>query len=220
MAYVTAADLSQKSKKSWAQGFLLSEADGDATFVASVIADVETRVNQMLDDDFEPEAGDADVTLEVSGSGTSRLYMPRRVRSITTVKTRAVTGTLTTEAATSYRLHSSLNAAGTQMVDNSHLDWIDIIQPLSVGSVWPKGWQSVQVVGKFGWASAPSEIKRLVAMLVYDDIKAKNSNLYRAERLSTDQQTIVFAPPDEGSLGIPKADAIVRQFRRDPLLVA
>jgi hypothetical protein len=220
MAYVAAADLTLKSKKSWAQGLLLTEAEGDVTFVDSVIADIELQVNQMLEDDFAPEAGDADVTLELSGSGTSRLYLPRRCRLITTVKTRADTGTLTTEAAISYRLHSSLNAAGTAMVDNSHFDWIDIIQPLSVGSSWPEGWQTVQVVGKFGWTSPPNDIKRLVTLLVYDTIKEKNSNLRRTEKLQTDQNSFIFVNPDPDETGIPEADRIIRRYRRSPLMVA
>ena len=221
MAYVAAADLSIKSKKSWAQGFLLSEADGDATFVDSVIADVEAQVNQMLDDDFAPDPGDADVTLELAGSGTTRLYLPRRCRSITTLKTRDYTGALTTQASTLWRLHSSLNAAGTAMVDNSHLDYIDVVQTLSVGYCWPEGWQTVQIVGKFGWSAPPNDIKRLVAMLVYDAVKPLNNHLRKAEKLQTDQSSIIYVNADDpDALGIPQADAIVRRYKRPALMVA
>lgn len=217
MAYVTPGDLLAKSKKSWAQGYLLTEADGDATYIASVIADVEAWVDLTLDDDFEPAGGDPDVTLDVDGSGMPRLYIPKRVRSITTVELRAADGTLTVQAATLYRLRSSISNG----VLAGGADYLELIGSLSTtGGAWPYGINAVKLTGKFGWAAPPSEIKRLVALLTFDRVKAKNGNLRRTEQLQTRDATYTFVDPEDVQTGITEADDIIYRYSRRGLVTA
>jgi len=221
VAFITADDLLTKTQKSWTHGLHLSESDGDAAYIATVITEVEAWVQLDLADDFEPPTPDNDETIELDGKGERRLYIPRRVRSLTTVKTRDLNGVLTLEDSTTYRLHSSLNSTGTAMgLDGvgrpSKVDWLDVIsgRTLTTG-VWPWGSQTVQLVGKFGWAAVPTDIKRLTALLVYDRVKPLNNHLRKAEKLQTDQASIIYVNADDpDSTGIPEADRIRRLYAR------
>ena len=162
-------------------------------------------------DDFEPPGGDADETLDVDGWDTTRLYAPRRVRSLTTVSIRYpwVT-TYTAQAATAYLLHKSLNATGTAMVDGQKSDWLDALPGLSTG-IWPKGAATVRLVGKFGWAAVPDDVKRLVALKVYDQIKGNSDPLSRIVQRQTLDATITYGPSSE-------VTDITNRYRRSPAL--
>ena len=168
-----------------------------------------TQVELDLADDFEPAGGDPDETITVTGWGTSRLYAPRRVRSLTTVSVRWPWVTTFT-ATTAYRLHKSLNAAGTAMIDGANSDWLDAMPGLTYGG-WPAGADTVQLVGKFGWAAVPDDIKRLVALKVYDQIKGSADPLSRIVQRQTIDATITFGPS-------PEITDITNRYRRSPAL--
>ena len=169
------------------------------------------RVEADLRDDFEPPTPDSDVALDVDGTGTWLLYLPRRVRSLTTVQTRDSYGTLTTQTATSYRLKGSLNAAGTAMADGAKLDWLEALEGLST-IVWPYGTSTVCLTGKYGWAAVPTDIKRLVALRVYDLAKAKADPLSNITQRTTADATIILGDSRE------IAD-IEARYRRDEVMV-
>ena len=168
-----------------------------------------TQVELDLADAFEPAGGDPDETLDVTGWGTSRLYAPRRVRALTTVSTRLSWET-SFSTTTAYRLHKSLNAAGTAMIDGAGSDWLDAMPGLTHG-VWPHGADTVRLVGKFGWAAVPDDIKRLVALKVYEVVKGNSDPLSRIVQRQTLDATITFGPS-------PEIDAIVDRYRRSPAL--
>jgi len=217
MAYVAPGDLLAKTKKSWAQGYTLTESDGDATYIASVIADVEAWVDLTLDDDFEPAGGDPDTTLDVDGSGMPRLYVPKRVRSLTTVELRDSAGILTAQAATLYRLRSSIVNGALA----GGADYLELIGSLSAsGGAWPYGINAVKLTGKFGWAAPPAEIKRLVALLVFDRVKSKNGNLRKTEQLQTRDATYTFVDPEDIKTGITEADDIIYRYSHRGLVTA
>jgi len=198
VTYVAAADFRERTVAPWCAGLILGETDGLDAYIDLLIAQVTTRVEIDLGDDFEPVGGDPDETIELNGSGTTRLYTPRRVRSLTTVSTRAADGTLTGQAATLWRLRRSLNAAGTAMLDGAKLDWLETLGVLTTASdVWPEGTFNVQLVGKFGWAVVPTDIKRLVALKVYDQIKAKADPLSTIVQRQTFDATITYGPSPE-----------------------
>jgi hypothetical protein len=178
MAYVVPADFRERTRKPWAAGLILSEGDASDADLTTVIGLATSRVEAELDDDFEPPSPDNDETIYVDGTIGSRLYIPRRVRSLTTVSTRSLSGTITAITSTSYRLRSSLNAAGTAMVGKR--DWLD--------SGGGRTWYSeggIQLIGKFGWAVVPDDIKRLVALIVYDTVKATSDPITRLTQKST-----------------------------------
>jgi hypothetical protein len=219
MAYIAAADFTIKGRKSWTRGLTFTEAEGDATAIDAVIADVELWVNDKLQDDFEPAGGDPDTTIDIDGSGTARLYIPKRIRSLTTVSTRAADGTLTAQASTLWRLHSSIEAG----VLVGKFDYLDVIEGKTlqtVGNFWPMGTQTVRLVGKFGWAAPPNDIKRLVALLVYDYLKPADGKLRKTRTLDTRDATYTFVAAEEMQTGIREADDIFSRYSRSfPVVV-
>ena len=221
MAILIPADFAVATKKPWCEGLTLGEEAGDSGasgYLVSVITQIQERLENELNDTFEPPNPDNDITIDVNGSGTQRLFVPRRVRSITTVKTRDSLGNLVAEASTLWRLTQSATGAD---FTGSEYDYLDVIpgQFLSTGSCWPWGTQTVQIVGKFGWASTPTDIKRLTALLVYDYLKPTDGKLRKTERLQTDTQTFSFIVPEPGATGIRGADDIIRRYRRQGVLV-
>lgn len=193
-----AADFRERTLQLWTGDILLTEQDGSDAYLDLVIAHVTTQVELDLDDDFEPPSPDNDETLELDGDGGARLDVPRRVRSLTSVSTRDSEGVLTLEAATDYRLRSSLNSTGTAMYEGRKLDWIDIIpgQLLSTGP-WPNGPQTVRLIGKFGWSVVPTDIKRLVALRVYGLVKAKSDPLTTIVQRTTADAVITYGESEE-----------------------
>lgn len=211
MSYIAAADFRERTVKPYCANLLLTETDGLDSYIDLVIAQVTTQVELDLADDFEPAGGDPDETVDVTGWGTARLYAPRRVRSLTTVSVRYPwVSTYTAQGSTAWRLHKSLNAAGTAMVDNQKSDWLDAMPGLSTG-IWPAGAETVQLVGKFGWAAVPDDIKRLMALKTYDLIKGSADPLSRIVQRQTLDATITFGPS-------PEITDITNRYRRSPAL--
>jgi hypothetical protein len=211
MAYVAAADFRERTIKPWTANLTLDENEGTDAYIDLLITQMTTQVELDLADDFEPPTPDNDEIITVYGYGTTRLYTPRRVRSLTTVETRwPWTTTYTTQATTAYILRQSLNAAGTAMVDGRTADWLDALTGLSTG-VWPYGADAVRLTGKFGWAAVPTDIKRLVALKVYDQVKAKSDPLSRIIERATGDGVVTYGPSTE------MVD-IVNRYRRQPAL--
>ena len=78
----------------WTANVVLTEADGSDAYLDLIISQVTTQIELDLDDDFEPAGGDPDETIFVQGTIGSRLYVPRRVRVLTSVSS-SLSGTLT-----------------------------------------------------------------------------------------------------------------------------
>jgi hypothetical protein len=209
VTYIAAADFRERTVKPHCTNLILGETDGLDAYVDLIIAQVTTQVELDLADDFEPPNPDTDEVISVDGSGWSRLYLPRRVRSLTTVETRALE-VFTVQASTTWRLRKSLNTAGTAMVEGRVSDWIDAVS-LST-AVWPFGADTVRLTGKFGWAVVPDDIKRLVALRVYDLIKGNGDPLSRIVQRQTLDATITYGPSAE------VAD-IMSRYQRTPLVV-
>ena len=211
MAYIAAADFRERTVKPYCTNLILSENDGLDAYVDLIITQVVSQVELDLADDFEPPGGDADETIDVDGWGTTRLYAPRRVRSLTTVSIRWPWETnFTAQAATAYRLRKSLNAAGSAMVDGTKNDYLDAMPGLGTG-IWPSGAQTVRLVGKFGWAVVPDDIKRLVALRVYDQIKGSSDPLSRIVQRTTADAILTYGPSSE-------VTDITNRYRRSPAL--
>jgi hypothetical protein len=192
MAYVAAADFREATRTAWTKGLILSENDVNDAELVLVIAQVAGLIELELDDDFDPPNPDVDETIVVDGTIGSRLYIPRRVRSLTSVGTRSLAGVITAVSSTSYRLHSSLNAAGTAQVDRDRKrDWLDSLSY----TTWAD--DGVQLVGKFGWAVPPGDIKRLVALRVYDMVKGTADPLSTVSQRVTSDGSVVMGESRE-----------------------
>lgn len=195
MAYIVAADLRERTQGSFAANLILGEGITDA-YIDSVIAQVSTQVELEVSDDFEPPNPDNDEVIEIDGSGMARLYVPRRVRSLTTVETRwPWLSTYSTQASTTYKLHKSLNSTGTAMVDGRVADYMDALT-ISTGT-WPLGGDTVRLTGKFGWAAVPWDIKRLVALRVYTLLKPSSDPLQTIVQRTTADAVLTFGPSVE-----------------------
>lgn len=215
MAYVLPADFREGTKKDYCFGLELSPSDAPDAELTTAITRLSERIDQVTNDHFEAENA---ATFELDGHGETRLYLPRCVRTVTTVKTRDSDGVLTTELAASYRMHSSLNAAGTEA--EGDFDWIGVIPGqvlVNGGKVWPDGVQTVQVVGNFSWAATPTDIKRCVALLVWEHFTSKAKDLRWVKAWSTNDAR--FERADSEPFGIPEADELVARYRRPELIV-
>lgn len=187
MAYVAAVDFREETRKPWTKSLILTHADCSDAELDLLVAQVVGLIELELDDDFDPPSPDNDETIVVDGTIGSRLYVPRRVRSLTSVGLRSLGGVVTAIAATAYRLHSSLTSAGTAMLDGYRKrDWLDSLS----STTWAD--DGVQLVGKFGWQAPPADIKRLVALRVYDLVKPTGDPLSTvAQRVTSDGSLVL-----------------------------
>jgi hypothetical protein len=194
--YVSAVDFRLGSLRPYTAGLALAENDGTDAYLDLVIASVVTGVELDLHDDFEPPTPDTDETIVTAGNGLSTWYPPRRVRSLTSVSTRSSSGVLSASASTTYRLDRSLNAAGTAMVDGRKLDSLVLLAGSTLMS-WPDEPGSIELVGKFGWAAVPDDVKRLVALRTYGMVKAKADPLTTIVQRTTIDAVMTFGPSAE-----------------------
>ena len=219
MAYLTAADFDPDSLNEACQGYDLG--DVDPAKITAAIARLSQRLDDLCEDHFENEN---ELALDLDSWASSRLILPKRCTSVTTVKLRDETGTLgAAQPVAAFRLHSSLYL-GTSRRFGTDLDWLETV-PLSTGLVdstsaylWPQGPQTVQVVGDFGWLAVPSDIKAALAQMVWDHFSAQAGALGRTEQLSANGETFRFVTVDIASgvyTGLRDVDAIIADYRRD-----
>lgn len=227
MAYVAVADFRTGTLAEYCVGLALTTTEASDAQLTAAITRISTRIDQYTNDHFES----ASATYDLNGSGTSRIYLPARATAITSVSTRDYAGNLTVQASTAYRFHSSLNAAGSAVVDD--FDWVDVIPGQYLTSVatpwvdpdysaaaWPAGAQTIRVIGTFGWLVTPPEIKRATALLVYDHFKPTNQNLRFVSAMSTADANYTFVAPDaDNPTGLVEADSIIARYRRDAYLL-
>lgn len=224
MSLLTPSSFRTESLNEACIGLPLTDDEAEDAPLAAAIARVTKRLQRWCNDRFEPTTG----ALEVDGRGTARLYLPQRFTAVTAVKTRDETGTLSAALTTTgYRLHSSLNAAGDDRINqDAILDWIDLLyggtglSSVGIGGstyCWPNAAGSVQVTGTYGWTVTPPEIKRALALLVWDHVKRKRDDLRDAESVQAGGVLVRYAQPNpaEGIFsGIGEADEIIRDFER------
>jgi hypothetical protein len=223
MVYLTPDNMRSASLAEFAIGLDLTDDEAETTRLAASIARWSFRFDLEAVDHFEP----ATLTLELDGDGTPQLELPYRCTAITTIKTRDNAGNLTTQPSTVYRLHSSLDSAGANPLDDRSRDWVEIIPYTYLtlagqvgwtnwsagwawGSVWPPGPQTVQVVGTFGWTTTPADVKRAIAMLCYRDFKPQADVLQFATQWSSG--SAVFSASATTPFGIPFVDATLKTY--------
>jgi hypothetical protein len=211
VAYVTFSDFRTPTPE-FAFGLDLTSTEAPDGPLAASIASISQRIDDLTNDHFESET----LTLELNvESYSSRLYLPKRCRAITSINTRDEDGVLTLEPVTSYRLSSSLNTAGDYRLGD--VDFLDIVGSGITGSLfyWPLGTRSVQVNGTFSWNVTPADIKRAVARLVYEHFKEQRPDVDRAETLTNAGVTLRFLETDDAHpTGIREVDQVIQRFYR------
>jgi hypothetical protein len=216
VTYLTYADFRTASIAEYCLGIDLTSTEASDALMTAAIARMSQRFNDYTDDVFEPES----LTLELDGEGTARLLLPKRCTSVTTLKLRDSSGTLgSAEAAAAYRLHSSLYASGSKRM--GEWDFLEVVpggSGLSDGTyVFPEGPQTCQIVGSFGWTTTPGDVKRAVALMVYDHFKGVRADIRAAESVSANNVIVRYAQPDPANgiwTGINECDAIIRDYQR------
>lgn len=202
--------------------YALTAGEANDTDLAATIARMIRRVERLTGDDFEA----ATETLKVSPlSGYWKLWLPKRASVITSVSTRDALGALTVQPAGAYRANLSLNAAGTDLAYPQVVDNLELLGPPAVGLtatlqggyLWPVGPQVVEVTGTFGWTTAPADVVRAVAALVWNHYKPQRLDLGLTTRVTSSGETLEV--DTEGATGLVEVDAIVRDYQRVPTAV-
>jgi hypothetical protein len=230
--YIEAADFRSTTLAEYCAGLVLSTADvSDDDLIDAAIVRVSAQFDDWTNDDFLPSEDDQ--TYDLDGGGGRKLFLPRRCTVIDTVSIRDDAGDLTELDPDVYRLTTSLDSEGVKAVGD--YDYLEIVPGQSVdvslsttqnpawdryasGSVWPEGPQTVQVVGTFGWAETPGDVKRACAILVYDHFKPVNPNLRRADRWATPEGASFSSSLTEPT-GLPEVDEVIARRRRPTIPV-
>lgn len=225
MAYLTPADFRTATLNEVCQGLALAAGAPDNVsdaFLTAAIARLTVRLDELTNDHFESQS----LTIDLTGDGTSTLTLPIRCTAVSQVRTLDPLGNYTTQLATSYRLVSSLDAAGATRVIQQADDYLDIPtgQFLSLywgaGRRWPAEANGVRVIGTFGWTVTPPDIKRALALMVFDHFKPLGQTLRRATQYQTSDAVYSFGAGDEDHpTGLWEVDEIVKDYLREPVLV-
>ena len=215
MAYLVAADMREASLAEFATGLALDDSTAETSRLTSAIARMSQRFDDLTNDHFETQTA---TTLNLTGYGDTILYLPRRCTAVTTVSVTNYLGVTTAQAATVYRLHSSLNSAGSAWNSPGDLDWLELLPyqyltgaSFGLGYAWPDETNAVTVLGTFGWTVTPADVKTAVAMMVYDHFKNKSDRIRRASSYQAGDAS--FVNNAEGT-GIKDVDDIVEHYRR------
>jgi len=206
-------------------GFTLTQAQANDPDLTASIARLTRRLEDLTGDRFVQSVGEV-VELDVMVDSDS-LYLPYRTTAVSTVKTRDAQGVLTTQSASAYRLNTSLDSTGSRRLGT--WDSLDLV-PYGSGLAatysswyWPRGTQTVQVTGTFGWTVAPPDIVRALAQLCWDHYMTKRGDLGRASSVNMAGETLTFFRAGENpynarvaSVGIPEVDQVVAEYARDP----
>lgn len=212
MAVLTPAVFREGALVDATQGCAIPAAIPDAVITAA-IARMTERFEYYADDQFESTAA---TTIILPGSGLSRLRIPKRTTAVTTLKTVDYAGTETTQAATTYRLHSSLNTAGTKAT--GLFDFVEILAGTSGFTnmlnpyYFDRGAGTVKLTGTFGWTVTPPDVKRAVALMVWDALQPRRADLHRVTSVSNTSEAISYA--DTEPTGMLEVDDIIQQFSR------
>jgi hypothetical protein len=220
MAYVSFSDFRTATLAEYCYGLDLTITEAPDAALTSAITSISQRIDNLTNDHFESESLTYNLDVDFT---SSRLYLPKRVRSVSAISTRIFDGTLTVESSTAYRMFSSLTPAGDLRIASDGLDRVETISsgvPLSTGSCyWPVGPQTVQVVGTFSWAVTPGDIKYAVSRLVYAKFKESRADLDRAETLTNAGVTLRFLETDaDHPTGIREVDEILTDYSRDAFI--
>jgi len=186
-AYLTFADF-REGTALWPDIVLSAQNAADAR-ITSEIAAQQDEFDRLTRDHFAPETG---VNLTFVGSGMALLLTPGyRLTAVTTVTTTAPDGSVTTLESTAFRVRKF----GLERLD---------------GGVW-RTQDTVALTGtSHGWAALPYQVKRAVALMVYESIKG-NKGRHHAVRWSTPD--VDYETDPDSQTGIPEVDRIIKHFR-------
>jgi hypothetical protein len=220
MTLLTFADMREDSLAEFAAGCALGEAEASDANITAAIVRLTDRFQDWTNDIYQNVV----TTVDEDGIGGSLLRLRHRTTVVSSVTFRLADGTYTSaQAVTAYRLISSLNATGDDVVGD--FDYLEVVpyspgfSPTNAGGypyLWPIGPQIVRVTGTFGWTVPPADAKRAIAMLVWHHFKPIRADLGRATSWQAGDTAVTNAiPTDDAPSGIPDVDQIIRRLRRN-----
>jgi hypothetical protein len=145
--------------------------------LAELIRQVTAEIERLTDCDFTGDRSDGTYVLDVPYTSRT-LWVTRGIQSVTTLSLATTDqpdtgGTYT--ATTEYRLRPVVAERGWAGAPATR-----IIFPDSASSWFQRGFGTVQLVGKLGWASVPPEVERIAASAVVAQHMTKGSEGPRA----------------------------------------
>ena len=198
MAYIIAADFRLATLADWCIGLDETTADVSDANLTTLIATASALFDKYTGDHFEPEAG---LTLVVDGEASPHLWMPKRIRAVTSVSVTYYGGsTPVVVPSTSYTFEAF--TGDFSMLE--HESRISLWPGLYIGwpGGWPKGRSNITVVGDFSWPSTPGEVKRAVALACW-------------ERVTIDGSSAIASPATAGCFSrLVEAQSFADLFRR------
>lgn len=212
MAILAVADFRAPITNPATANLALTTTEAADALVTSTITAMTARLEDYCHDKFES----ASVTVELTGNGLDRLYLPYRFTAISSVKTYDVDGTETVQTSTNYVLHPSLNSTGSATV--GELDWLDVEylgDGLNDTEFAPYTWpyqRRIVVAGTAGWTTTPTDIKRALALMVFNHLKPIRNDLGFATRWT--DGTAEYSISQTEPTGIPEADEIIARYTR------
>lgn len=211
--YLAVADFRSGTQRDFTKDLEpVSTTDASDVQLTDAIVRMGNRFDRFAGDHFEPES----LVLELAGSGTDSMLLPRRIRTITQIETRLVpTSAYTVQAVGLYRAVSSLSADGLQVLGDVDKLWLlnQLVGADGSSAVWPRGAGRVKITGTFGWAAPPADVKRAVALMVWDHFIPINADLRRVDRWGLPDGTFYSNTKSEPT-GLPEVDDIIEGYRR------
>lgn len=219
MAILTAANFRTASLAEYCYNIPLTTTEAPDAALGSAISRFTGLINSFCNDDFELVNESA---YQLTSDGTGLLIVPRRLNALYNLYTVDVNGNRTLENSGSYRWQSSLDASGAKRI--REFDTIEIIKVGTglKGTLWSPwrfdaGLGTVQIEADFGWVATPPDIRRAVALMVYDHFKPARADLLRVTRFQTD--SAAFDLGQTVPTGIPEVDAIIAEYKHESSLV-
>lgn len=223
MAYISSADFRAATVAEYCANLTLGTADAsDANLTASILR-FSQRFDELTNDHYEPES----TTLTLAGADECELELPKRCTAVSQVTITDQLGAVTTQSSGSYRLVSSLYSSGSKRFIPDTKDYLELVYgaggisgyPISHYNpyTWPTDANCINVTGSFGWTTTPGDVKRAVALMVWDHYKGQRGDLRRAARYQTADVTVETA--ETTPTGIPEVDQIIADYKRDTYTV-
>lgn len=219
MAYIAAADLRTATAL---YPYLTVPSTGNGSVsdarLTSMIAAATQAIDTYCRDHFEPTAA---TTIRLQGDSSRWLYLPKRIRAVTTVALVDPSGVSTTYDSTYWRMHTSFNNVSGANIVQGGFDAFEVKSSLSgTSSVgWPlnaEGWPPapwhIEITGDWDWAVVPEAVKQAACLLVWSWCQMNTPP--NVEGFSAGGVSIRRPPLAVESTGVFEADRLLAPLRR------
>lgn len=200
MAYLTPSDFRPTSVTWPCLGITFEIGEVSDANLTGLIAEMSHRFDRYTGDHYEAETA---ATVTVDGEDNTRLWMPKRIRAVTSISVTYPGGSPSVVSSTTY----TFEVFADDFAQIDHESYID------GSSAWPAGVANIAVVGNFSWATTVSEVKRAVALACWERVRPVGDALRYGAEIQVDGST-VMVPVSSPFSRIPEAQELADMFRR------